>query len=163
MESQTQLDHEHALLDGILSNIDGVVWSLDLQVMAIRYVNSAVETLYGYAKEAFLNAPGLWRSLIHPADQPKIEQVLGQLRDRERFDLEYRIARSDGAVRWVRDCSRVIYDSEGNPVRLDGVATDITEQKQLEEALHLSESRLRAIFQQVALGINQAALDGHFL
>lgn len=160
---QTRLDQEHSLLDGILNNIDGVVWSLDLQTTATRYVNSAVETLYGYAQEDFLNAPGLWRSLIHPADQPKIEQFLGQLRDRERFELEYRITRSDGKVRWVRDRSRVIYDSEGNPVRLDGVTTDITEQKQLEAALRLSESRLRAIFQQAALGINQAALDGHFL
>ncbi|PZV00745.1 MAG: hypothetical protein DCF32_17115 [Leptolyngbya sp.] len=160
---QTRLDHEHSLLDGILSNIDGVVWSLDLQTMATRYVNSAVETLYGYSKEAFLTAPGLWRSLIHAADQPKIEQFLGQLRDRERFDLEYRITRADGELRWVRDRSRVIYDSQGNPIRLDGVATDITAQKQLEEALRLSESRLRAIFQQAALGINQAALDGHFL
>lgn len=160
---QPRLDHEHPLLDGILSNIDGVVWSLDLQTMATRYVNSAVETLYGYSKEAFLDAPGLWRSLIHLADLPKIEQFLGQLGEQERFDLEYRITRADGELRWVRDRSRVVYDSEGNPVRLDGVTTDITEQKQLEEALRLSESRLRAIFQQAALGINQASLDGHFL
>nr|WP_277882058.1 PAS domain S-box protein [Phormidium tenue] len=160
---QTQLAQKHSLLDGILSNINGVVWSIDLQTMATRYVNSAVETLYGYSKEDFLNAPGLWRSLIYPADQPKIEQVLGQLREQERFDLEYRIIRADGELRWVRDRSRVVYDPEGKPVHLDSVATDITEQKQLEEALRLSESRLRAIFQQVALGINQADLDGHFL
>lgn len=160
---QTRLDHEHSLLEGILSNIDGVVWSIDLQTMTTRYVNSAVETLYGYSKEAFGDAADLWRSLIYPADQPKIEQFLGQLGERERFDLEYRVIRADGELRWVRDRSRVVYDSAGQPVRLDSVATDITEQKQLEEALRLSESRLRAIFQQAALGINQAALDGHFL
>ncbi len=160
---KAQLAHEHSLLDGILSNIDGVVWSIDLQTMTTRYVNSAVETLYGYSKEAFGDAADLWRSLIYPADQPKIEQFLGQLGEQERFDLEYRITRADGELRWVRDRSRVVYDLEGKPVRLDSVATDITEQKQLEEALRLSESRLRAIFQQAALGINQAALDGHFL
>ncbi|MBD1872806.1 PAS domain S-box protein [Nodosilinea sp. FACHB-131] len=160
---QTQLAHKHSLLDNILSNIDGVVWSIDLQTMTTRYVNSAVETLYGYSKEAFLDTADLWRSLIYPADQPKIEQFLGQLGGQERFDLEYRITRADGELRWVRDRSRVVYDPEGNPVRLDSVATDITEQKQLEEALRLSESRLRAIFQQAALGINQASLDGYFL
>ncbi|MBD2113521.1 MULTISPECIES: PAS domain S-box protein [Cyanophyceae] len=160
---QTQLAHEHSLLDNILSNINGVVWSIDLPTMTTRYVNSAVETLYGYSKEAFLNATDLWRCLIYPADQPKIEQFLGQLSGQEHFDLEYRITRADGEVRWVRDRSRVVYDLEGKPVRLDSVATDITEQKQLEEALRLSESRLRAIFQQAALGINQASLEGHFL
>lgn len=160
---QTRLDHEHSLLEGILSNINGVVWSLDLQTMATRYVNAAVETLYGYSKEDFLAAPGLWRGLIHPADQPKIEQFLGQLREQERFELEYRITRADGELRWVRNRSRVLYDSQGNPTRLDGVVTDITAQKQLEEDLRLSENRLRAIFQQAALGINQASLDGHFL
>lgn len=160
---QTQLAHKHALLDGILSNINGVVWSIDLQTMTTRYVNSAVEILYGYPKEAFLDAADLWRSLIYPADQPKIDQVLGQLGQQERFDLEYRIIRADGELRWVRDRSRVVYGPAGQPVRLDSVTTDVTEQKQLEEALRLSESRLRAIFQQAALGINQAALDGHFL
>ncbi|MBD2106887.1 PAS domain S-box protein [Nodosilinea sp. FACHB-13] len=160
---QSQLAHEHSLLDNILSNINGVVWSIDLPTMTTRYVNSAVETLYGYSKEAFLSATNLWHSLIYPADQPKIEQFLGQLGEQERFDLEYRITRADGEVRWVHDRSRVVYDPEGKPVRLDSVATDITEQKQLEEALRLSESRLRAIFQQAALGINQASLDGYFL
>lgn len=160
---QTQLAAKHALLGSILSNVNGVVWSVDLPSRATRYVNSATETLYGYSVEAFLDNPGLWQSLVHPGDQPKVNQMLSRLASQSSFDLEYRITRSDGAVRWVRDCSKVTYDVDGTPLRLDGVATDITAQKQLEEALRLSESRMEAIFQQAAIGINQAGLDGRFL
>ncbi len=158
-----ELEAQHALLHSILSNINGVVWSIDLSTMTTQYVNAAVETLYGYTEQDFLTDPNLWRRLIHPADQPKIDQLLSQLESQSCFDLEYRIAHADGTLRWVRDRSRVTYDSAGQPVRLDGIATDITGQKQLEAALRLSESRLRAIFQQAAIGINQAALDGQFL
>jgi len=160
---QTQLEAERSLVESILDNIDGVVWSVDLPTMATQYVNAAVKTIYGFAAEAFLADPDLWQSLIHPGDRPWLEQCLEQRYEQERFDLEYRIIRSDGDTRWVRDRARVIYDSAGVPVRLNRVTTDITEQKQLEEALRLSESRLRAIFEQAAIGINQAALDGRFL
>ena len=160
---QTQLDTQRTLLDSILSNIDEVVWSVDLRTMATQYVNSAVEAFYGYPAEAFLADCGLWWSLIHPADQAKVEQRLGQLGAQERLEMEYRVTRADGTVRWMRDRSRVVCDAKGAPMRLNRVTTDITDQKQTEEALRLSESRLRAIFQQAAIGINQAALDGRFL
>lgn len=161
--AQTQVESQNLLLDGLLSHIDGVLWSVDLPTMTIQYVNAAVERLCGYTAEAFLTAPDLWPSLIYPADQPKVKQGLDQIGAQVHFELEYRITRSDGKVRWVCDRSRVIYDSQGVPVRLNTVTVDITEQKELEESLRLSESRLRAIFQQAALGINQAALDGRFL
>lgn len=160
---QTQPEAEHALLGGILSNINGVVRSVDLPTMATRYVNTAAETLYGYSVEAFLGSPSLWQSLIYPDDRPQIDQVFSQLDSQTSFDLEYRITRADGAVRWVRDLAQVSYDDDGTPLRLNGVITDITEQKQLEEALRLSESRIEAIFQQAAIGINQAAPDGRFI
>ncbi|WP_313887429.1 PAS domain S-box protein [Nodosilinea sp. LEGE 07088] len=161
--AQPQLDPTPSMLDSMLDNIDGVVWSVELPTMAIQYVNAAVEGLSGYRAEAFLDSPELWRSLIYPADRPKIEQGWRQVGSHAQFAIEYRIIRLDGELRWVCDRSRVIYNSEGAPVRLYTVTIDITEQKQTEEALRLSESRLRAIFHQAALGINQAALDGRFL
>ncbi len=160
---QTQLEAEHALLESIVNTIDGVVWSVDLQTMTTRYMNSASATLYGYEAEVFLADHGLWRRLILPEDQPKIDQLYSQLVSQASHDVEYRILHADGGMRWVRDRSKVTYDSEGQPVRLDGIVTDITGQKQLEEALRLSEGRLRAVFDQAAIGINQAGLDGYFL
>ncbi|MGB5972647.1 MAG: PAS domain S-box protein [Nodosilinea sp.] len=161
--TQAQPEPECAIVGSILNNIDGVVWSVDLRTRATLYVNPAIESLFGYSAEAYLNDASLWRSLVYPSDRPKIEQVLGQLRSQERFEVEYRIIRADGEIRWVRDRARVVCDADGTPIRLDLVTADITDQKQMEEALRLSESRLRAIFQQAAIGINQAAPDGRFL
>ena len=160
---QTQLETEHALLESIVNTIDGVVWSVDLQTTTTRYINSASATLYGYGAEAFLADHGLWRRITLPEDLPIIDQMYSRLASQASHDVEYRIIHADGDIRWVRDRLRVTYDSEGQPVRIDGIATNITGQKHLEEALRLSEGRLRAIFDQAAIGINQAGLDGYFL
>ncbi|MEO1069479.1 MAG: PAS domain S-box protein, partial [Cyanobacteria bacterium J06638_6] len=160
---QPQLDTQPAKLDSLLDNIDGVVWSVDLPTMTIQYVNAGVELLCGYRAEAFLKVPELWQSLIYPADRAKVSQSWRQIGSHAQFEIEYRITRLDGELRWVCDRSRVIYNAQGVPVRLHTVTTDITAHKQTEEALLLSEGRLRALFHQAALGINQAALDGRFL
>src|SRR4030095_3163986 len=49
--------------------------------------------------------------------------------------VEYRIARPDGTVRWIRDRGFQIRDAAGKLVRLTGIASDITEQKKLEAQL----------------------------
>src|SRR2546421_7644136 len=51
------------------------------------------------------------------------------------FDADYRIVLPDGAVRWVHSRGRVELDDEGQPVMMAGVCQDITERKELEDAL----------------------------
>jgi signal transduction histidine kinase len=60
------------------------------------------------------------------------------------FDLEYRIVRSDDTVRWVHNRCHIIREENGRPLRLDGIATDITERKSL-EAQFLRAQRLESI------------------
>ena len=47
----------------------------------------------------------------------------------------YRIQRKDGSIRWIADRRQLVYDTEGNFVRVDGLLLDITEQKQAEEQI----------------------------
>ena len=77
------------------------------------------------------------RALRHPDDR---ERVLAGFRDalesrRDAYEMEYRIVRPDGEVRWVFGRGRVVRDAEGRPVRYSGVDIDITERKQAEAAL----------------------------
>jgi signal transduction histidine kinase len=50
-------------------------------------------------------------------------------------DIEYRIIRPDGLVRWVAGKGQVIRDETGRPARLIGICTDVTERKDVEDQL----------------------------
>ena len=51
------------------------------------------------------------------------------------LDIEFRILRPDGSVRWLRDHGKVLFDGRGDPTRLTGACVDITERRHTEEQL----------------------------
>ena len=78
--------------------------------------------------------------------------------------FEYRIIRPDGAIRlvWAK-AANTIFDQDGKPTLLFGVAQDITERKQAEEALLTSEARFRSLFEQTHDAVFLLDLDGQYL
>jgi PAS domain S-box-containing protein len=64
-----------------------------------------------------------------------------------------------GQTVWLEISAKIIYDYEGKPERMFGVAQNITEDKQKEEALSESEERFRALVSQATAGIAQSDLD----
>jgi diguanylate cyclase (GGDEF)-like protein/PAS domain S-box-containing protein len=89
-----------------------------------------------------------WLNAVHPDDRARVEAYLRDVvLGAGSFDLEYRVARPDGEIRWVRArVARVRH--EPRPATYVGSMTDITELKQVEEALRSSEGRFRAIVEQ---------------
>jgi PAS domain S-box-containing protein len=78
-----------------------------------------------------------WSAFLHPDFRENTyayhERVV---RERTSFDLEYKIIRiNDGAERWVHGTGKLEFDDEGNPIRMHGAIQDITERKEVEEAL----------------------------
>ena len=85
-----------------------------------------------------------WLQLIHPDDRPRAaEAAAAALRGSRRYDIEYRVARPDGAVRIVHSQGDVTWDELGRPLRQFGVLQDITELRQAEHELRASEARFR--------------------
>ena len=122
-------------MQSILTEIHDVVWSVSLDGKQLLYQNPAAERVYGRAVEEFYANPDLWHEVIYPADRSKVEQVFEIIFAAGYFEAEYRIVRPDGEIRWLQDRSRLITDSMGTPLRIDGIATDITERKRAEERL----------------------------
>ena len=79
-----------------------------------------------------------------PRRHERVEQVRSQsFRARRReYNVEYRITRAGGEVRWVETRCFIAYGSDGHPQRVLGVSIDITERKQMEQQQHLLVAEL---------------------
>jgi PAS domain S-box-containing protein len=107
-----------------------------------------------------------WKSLVHPEDWPRVSEVLNShLEGRVSFiELEYRVRCKSGNWKWILSRGKIVaYDTDGTPLRITGTTLDITERKQMEQALQESEERYRAIFNNAAVGINVSNRETRFL
>ena len=74
------------------------------------------------------------RALIHPDDWQRIEQARRRIhKDGQAYQMEYRVRRPNGELRWCIGTVVTSLDEAGGVVRLSGVTVDITERKEAEE------------------------------
>ena len=154
------------LLGTLLDNLDGMVYRCRLDAhWTMEFVSQGCFALTGYREEDLLFNRGIsYEEITHPEDRAyvrgAIEQALGEKR---RFNLEYRVVRADGAVRWVWERGSGIPQAPGKGMMLEGFIQDITERKQADEALREAERRYRSIFENAIEGIFQSMPDNGYL
>ncbi|MFT3954987.1 MAG: PAS domain-containing protein [Piscinibacter sp.] len=126
-----------------------VFWVVDLEpVERVSFVSPAVETVWGRPPRDMYADPMLWAQCIHDDDRPAVLEAFGLwVADPQhaRFDVEYRIVRPDGSVRWIHDVGHLGGDPRGQLTRASGIAEDITERKQAQLALLAEQQRITAI------------------
>jgi two-component system cell cycle sensor histidine kinase/response regulator CckA len=109
------------------------------------YISPGYEKIWGRTRESLYDNPRSFLDSIYPADRPSVEKEMYD----PKKDIEYRIIRPDGSIRWIRARAFPICDEGGNIVKLTGVATDITDLKEKIAQLKDAES-LSAIGRMVA-------------
>ncbi|MFW6359952.1 MAG: PAS domain S-box protein, partial [Chroococcales cyanobacterium] len=127
-------ESEHRI-NSILGSLKDIVWSVSAKDFTTLYVNAAAEKVYGFSLSQFFSNSQIWLDVVYPEDQERVRNSTQFLIETGSKDLEYRIVRPDGEIRWLHDRGRVIYDENGVAIRFDGIATDITERKRMEEQL----------------------------
>jgi PAS domain S-box-containing protein len=91
--------------------------------------------------------------LVHPADRARVQlAILTALKADRGLEVEYRINRPDGQARWVMTKGKTYCDSAGEPIRMVGLTMDITERKQLEQALLKTQSELAHLSRVLTMG-----------
>ncbi|MBK7973447.1 MAG: PAS domain-containing protein [Deltaproteobacteria bacterium] len=98
----------------------------------------------GAARGALLADPAEWLDAVHPDDRERVAALASSAASGEAHDVEYRIHRLDGAVRWVRELAYPVRDPAGAVVRVSGVAEDVTERRALLDQLQQTQ-RLESI------------------
>ncbi len=138
-------------LSSILSSLEDIVWSQHPGTFDVLFINPAVERVFGYPPEAFLKDPLLWFDAIHPDDRAHAEGFLPRIVAEGSADIEYRVVDSHGAAHWLHDRGLLVRDAGGAPLRIDGIATDITARKRASEEQGLRQQQEETIRIQEAL------------
>lgn len=112
----------------------------------LRYMSPSCERVSGYLSSEFLENPNLLESILHPDDRTHFnwhKDVECWVDGSAVHELDFRIVRRDGAVRWIAHTCQFIYAPDGKHLGVRVSNRDITERKQVEMALRESEERFR--------------------
>ncbi|WP_404789469.1 EAL domain-containing protein [Altericista sp. CCNU0014] len=122
-------------LQRLLSSSPTVIYSSQpSSEYGIIFVSASIEQ-FGYQPQDFLENLGLWKQCLHPEDVTYVLKELSYLPQHGHRVFEYRFLHCDGVYRWIQDRRRLIWDEDGIPVEIIGSWQDITERKQMEQAL----------------------------
>ncbi|MCB0211825.1 MAG: PAS domain-containing protein, partial [Anaerolineae bacterium] len=125
-------------------------WDWDIPRNQVVWSDQLYEILGVSRSTAVSNE--LYQDLIHPDDRDQVRRALDNSLKSERtaYEFEHRLVRKNGEMRYIAGISRIQRDDNGQPVRMIGVAQDVTERKLAEETikkqnveLTLREDKLR--------------------
>jgi PAS domain S-box-containing protein len=142
----------------LVSQLGAVVWTASADGKTVKDVNQAFEDIYGVPADGLKAEPDLWLKMTHPDDRHLAEKSGEDLRTLGQTQVDYRIIRPNGEIRWLRDRKSMIYE-KGKPIGMGGLAADITESKQIEQELLRNEQRLSSIYSTVGDAIFQVAVE----
>ena len=100
-----------------------------------RYISPACAQISGYTPEELIADPELSFRMIHPDDRAAFREHLVRDRSGDDTEMEFRIMRKDGSLRWLGHHCQPIYSGTGEYLGRSGANRDITERKLAEEQL----------------------------
>ncbi|MDD5159024.1 MAG: EAL domain-containing protein [Sulfuricurvum sp.] len=124
-ELSVLLTSKNQEIEEILGSINEVIWYIDNKTLSLRYVNNAVEGIFGFTKEIFLADQSLWQQQIHPDDRALVQMFFETLAPGQSQEIRFRIFRSDGEFRWLN--SRIHHHPKLQ--LFIGITSDITSSK----------------------------------
>jgi len=130
-----KLKESNADLNSLYNNSASFLWSSDINKQK-NTVSKGMEQLYGYTAEEFEEKYDLWITTVHEDDREKVNHYYQELLSGKSARCEWRLIHKNGEERWLAALGNPLFNHEGQLVKLNGVARDITYRKQMEEKLH---------------------------
>ena len=130
--------------------IDGAgdgLWDWNPQSNEIFFSPQLKKNL-GYEEDELANDLEVWREHVHPDDWEKITKTSDKFLKGEIpfYELEYRLMCKDGSYKWILDRGKTMsWDKDMHPIRCIGTHTDITQRKNIEQAIKESEQYTSSI------------------
>ncbi len=125
----------------LIANVPGVVFRCEVwPSWRFEQVSPYVEHLTGRSVEDFLSGRVGWDDIVHPDDWDAfVTAVQDVVAARGALDVQLRMVRTNGEIRWVHQRAQVLHGIDGSPSHLDGVMMDITERFRAAESLQRAQ------------------------
>lgn len=137
----------------LTENMHEVFWLMDAQTRRIEYVSPNHASVFGHSCEQLRAHAQGWRRQVYPPDQGVVLRAVALQATHGGYDIEYRIVRADGSLRWIHERCTPVRDARGAIVRFSGLAADVTTRRNAEDALAASDARYRTLFERSPFAI----------
>ncbi|KAK6033561.1 PAS domain S-box protein [Ostertagia ostertagi] len=122
-------------------------WELDI-VNKVFFLSDEIYGIYDLAPRGVAEGYDAFLNIIHPDDKQNFITELNEvLNGHKSMDIIHRIVRKDGSIQFIHEIAELERSESGQPLRLTGMAQDITEQKIADEKLRRSEHKYRLLFE----------------
>lgn len=131
-EAALQRSHEQFQL--MATAVNCMVYDWEIERRTVERSQGLIRTL-GYEPREVSTSPEWWSSIIHPDDRSVVEQQFQTFitGSNNNYSLEYRLCyKHEPGCLWVQDMGFVVRDETNRPVRVVGIAIDVSDRKQAE-------------------------------
>ncbi len=131
---------------------------------SLVYMSTQIEEICGYTAGELMDDPGLIWRVMHPEDYEAVRSATNHAVENDgEFRLEYRLIARDGSVVWILDRTLPTLGPDGRTLYRQGFVADVTEEKERDEALAVSEEQFRSAFDHAPIGMALVSLEGRWL
>jgi diguanylate cyclase (GGDEF)-like protein/PAS domain S-box-containing protein len=158
-QASQQLQKSEKQLQLVLEGGHLGFWDWNLLTNEVQR-NTIWAEMLGYTYEEMKNTTQQWEDFVHLDDRERAWQSIDNALkgDTPYHEAEYRMLYKDGSIRWILDHASVVQrDANGQPTRMTGTHTDITQLKRMEQQLRDSEAFTTSIIDSLTSHI--AVLD----
>jgi len=132
-EEKLRLSEERLRLAQQAARIGTFEWNIQT---GVDTWSPELESMYGLPPGGFGRTQTAFENLVHPDDRARVIELDNlSLRTGQPMQGEWRVVWPDGSVHWIAGRWQVLMDQAGEPSRMIGVNSDVTERKLAEEAL----------------------------
>jgi len=146
----------------IVDNSHDIIYTINARGIFI-FVSRSVTSMLGYSTDQIEGQP--FQRFIHPDDISRCEQWINRVLSigERQSGIEYRIRHIDGTWLWNSSSAVPFFDESGTTKGFYGVAHDITQRKQAEDALEMKSREMDSFFSSALDLLCIADIEGHFI